>query len=217
VDSQFNLTVVATHSGNIESLGQVYPEGTYLYRYNATGTLTFVKGFGFLGAAAVALTGSSDYVWAISFSSPYDFGSGTYTPDGDDIAVVAWTNAGAPTAAKHLTGDGGALVADIDLDPAGNVVVAGIFSGSLGADGKTAASVSSSTDGFVAKLGKDLSLGWIESLGIMGSNGLPVRDLDVDGKGHAAVVGRFLQSLNVGNVSFTNPNSMDGFLVKFGP
>jgi hypothetical protein len=226
VDSQLNITVVATHEGTVESMGQQFPAGSYLYRFTPSGTLNFVKALGVTGSAccagwafpSVALTPSGNYIWAGDFDAPVDLGFGTLTPEGaTDIAIGAWTSGGVPIAAGQVGGGGGVNVSGLQVDPVGNVIVAGWFTGTLGANGNTVTSTNGFVDGFIAKLDKSLTLGWIKKVNLGSSNGAPLRDLAVDPAGNSFVAGEFLQTLQIGSASFVAVTGVDGFLVGFGP
>lgn len=127
----------------------------------------------------------------------------------------------APTTGPHawsaVYGDAAAQYGlAITHDAAGNVIIAGAFSGTVAFGVNTLTSAGNS-DIFVAKFAPDGAPIWAKSFG--DGKDQSARAIAADAQGNVVVVGQFVGSVNFGGSSFTSvgPNFDDAFIVKLGP
>lgn len=125
-----------------------------------------------------------------------------------NTASVIWKKAAigameAPPAVKGYPND-------VALDPAGNILVTGIFTSDSITFGTTSFSRASTVDMFVAKFSPDGNFLWArtEAIGNVGNVGFHIAS---DAIGNMVVVGSYsAPSLTVGSTSFTNPCTSGG-------
>ncbi|MCB2408779.1 SBBP repeat-containing protein [Hymenobacter lucidus] len=104
------------------------------------------------------------------------------------------------------------------VDAAGNIYLAGQFSGSISLGGTTLTSTGDA-DGYLAKLTPSGTLAWIRQLGSAGYE--TVQDVAVDAAGNVYITGAFRNTVALGN-SLSLINSTAGaerkaFLVRYSP
>ncbi len=122
-----------------------------------------------------------------------DFGNGALVSAGNDDVVVAKLGADGASVWSVRYGDASAQSArGVALDAAGNVVVAGQWSGTL-TIGATTLSGGGSTNAFVAKLSAAGTPLWVKALGASGFT--TAAGVAVDGAGRVIVTGRFTGDL----------------------
>jgi hypothetical protein len=158
-------------------------------------------------ASAVFVTGA--------FEDSVDFGGGPRVSAGSqDIFLAKFGQSG-----KHLWsrgyGDAGFQQgASVAADPSGNVVMTGVFEGTVNFGGGPLTS-SGFRDLFVVKFDADATHLWSRSFG--GSSFEREGDIAVDRSGNVAVTGSFPGTVDFGGGPLTSDGNYDAFLVKFGP
>jgi hypothetical protein len=103
---------------------------------------------------------------------------------------------------------------DVAVDPSGNTVVTGSFSGSADFGGGLLTSAGA-TDIFVAKFGPGGAHVWSNRFG--DSNSQDFTRVTVDGSGNVIITGGFYGSVDFGGGVLTSAASTDIFLAKFSP
>src|SRR5690606_31307764 len=98
---------------------------------------------------------------------------------------------------KQFDGDGTEQIIDAVVDSAGNLVLAGTFTGSLNfSPGQLGATITANgtgyqTDGFIAVLGSDGAFKWGKAIGAIGSHSDKVTGITCDGDNNLYVHGYF--------------------------
>ena len=181
-------------------------------------------------AAGLAVDGTDVYV-GINFAPVFgldgtidaDPGPGVenYVADGFDGLIVKLDGDGNFIRALHLAGNGSDQITDLEVDPAGDLVVTGQFTGTIdldpgpGADPFTAAG----TDGFLVKFDSDGNLVWTGAFTGAGTERLTSIAIDADGNIYG--VGTFTGTIDAdpgpGVSALTADGALDEFLVKVDP
>ena len=185
---------------------------TRISTYN--GAIQLMKTYGGTGSESgwdVASNGTVVFL-AGDFDETIAFGgtAPALTTNGqNDVFVAKLDTAGAGLWAVRLGGTGSDRDPRIALDTAGDLYIAGTFTGQIGIGGINLIS-NGPSDMFVAKLrGADGSIVWATSVSSNGFEG--ARAIAVDRAGHVAVVG----ALN-GSFDGTPPlGGLDGFVASF--
>lgn len=164
-----------------------------------TGAIAWSRGWGSSGrsfATAVAIDGDGTIVVAGTSNGTIDFGDGplSASADGFSIVVAELTAGGGLIWSKRFTGTADERVTGIAFAPNGDVILGGVFDGTIVLDGQMASSSGSGDDdGFVARLdGADGSAVWLQTYGGAGDQGVEGVAGLADG---VAVVGHFETSI----------------------
>ena len=191
-------------------------------------------GFGVAGkyatihADAVATDAAGDAVVTGSFRGTVTFGSTSFTSSNTQdtfvaryspLGVLIWARTFAGQAstttssATYAVGQGSAVA----IDPRGNVVVAGSFTGVVNFG--TAASPSllaslANTEAFVAKLDSAGNLLWVRNAGANGGDD-QANALALDAQGGVVVVGTFEQSATFGATTLTSTAASAAFVARY--
>ena len=176
---------------------------------------------GFTGSGGTSGTtggggAGGDFIFTTSATVATSSASASSTGTGTMMACDPSPTTGPHTWSK-IHGDASAQYGlAITHDAAGNVIIAGAFSGSLTFGVNTLTSAGAS-DIFVAKLAPDGAPMWAKSFGD-GKN-QSARGIAADAQGNVVVVGQFVGSVDFGGGALTSvgPNFDDAFLVKLGP
>ncbi len=138
-----------------------------------------------------------------------------------DGFIVKYNPAGAALWAKRITNASTQAGYAIDCDNAGNIYVAGDYSGSASLDTFNLTSNGGSQDIFIAKLTSSGTVTWLKTMGSNASND-HVNGIAVDGSNNLYLTGEFSGNAAFGNgVSLTSINhpingaSIDCFTAKF--
>jgi hypothetical protein len=168
-------------------------------------------------ALGVATDSASNVVIVGEQIGGTDFGGGTITSAGSaDVFVAKFALAGDHQWSKRFGDAESQYARAVALDAAGNVIVAGLFSGTLSLGGTTLVSAGDS-DVFVAKLDAAGNHLWSKRFGGVGAQG--ARGVAVDAAGDVIVTGDFAQTINFGGSTFTalptpTIEYNDGFIAK---
>jgi hypothetical protein len=189
----------------------------FVAKYTASGTHQWSKRVTNTGddyGYSVAVDSSGDIVLTGLFSGKIDFGGGVYTSAGlFDIFVVKYTGAGTYVWSKRLGGTWDDFGYGVDMDSSGNVLVTGVFTGSVDFGGGVLSSAALK-DVFVAKYaGTDGSHRWSKRFG--GSSDDVVNRIAVDGNGDVIMTGSFQYTVDFGGGPLTSAGLTDIFVVKY--
>ena len=181
-------------------------------------------GTGNANITATALDAAGNTVAVGAFEGTVAFGNTTLVSAGDYDVYVAWLNpAGVPYRAVRGGGVGADQAKAVGLDAAGNVVVAGVFSGGATAFGTTAlphAGLTGTNDLFVARLSATGQ--WTQAVRAGGNDDDVATALAVDAAGNVALTGWFgSSSLTLGSFSLANASpsfpTEDVFVARLSP
>jgi hypothetical protein len=164
---------------------------------------------------SVAVDGQGNAVVAGYFERSVDFGGGTLTSAGaTDVFVAKFSSSGGHLWSRRFGGLNDDVAEGVSFDGAGDVVVAGYFSGS--ADfGSGVLTSAGGTDVFVAKYSSNGAPSWSRRFGSTGTDrGLAV---DVDGSGNYVFAGYMVGTVDFGGGALTSAGAADVFLVKYSP
>jgi hypothetical protein len=220
--STFNVTA-GTTTTPVTTLASVDGRDIFLARFNTfTGAVDLTKQYSgtpddeITGAASSAgglvVTGRFGQVGGGMPQGSLSFGGATQplVPNGGlDIFVAKLDDTGAGMWAVHYGGTGDEFDPRISVDTAGDVYVAGSFSGQV-AFGTTKLTSKGGQDIFIAKLhGNDGSVVWAQSIGSTVDDG--ILDIAADTAGHIVVVGTVGGPIDNG----TSAGGIDALIATF--
>jgi hypothetical protein len=224
VDSGGNVVVTGYQGSSLVdygagNLGTRGGNDIFIAKYSSgTGGHIWSKTVG--GTAADAATGvkadGSGNVFVTGYmsasSSGVDFGGGAlFSAGGADMFLVEYSSTGAHVWSKRFGGSGTEMGTGVAVDGSGNVVVVGIFEGTINLGGSSLTSAGG-RDLFVAKFSPVGQHLWSKRFG--GTSAEDVRGVAVDGAGDVLLTGQFLGSINFGGSSLTSAGNEDIFLAK---
>lgn len=195
----------------------------FLAMFNPSGGLLWSKKFpanGGVVPSGVAFDAAGDVLLTGLFTISVDFGTGAALmgPVGDKNAFVAtFTADGDARWAASLKGDGYESGVAVAADGAGDVIVVGLFNGTVDLGDMAFTSTSlGSYDIFVGKYSKLTGAPlWARSFGGPGHD--RPHDVLVDAAGNVVIVGEFVESVNFQGITLTSIGGKDAFLVTLGP
>lgn len=162
-------------------------------------------------ARAVAVASDGSVLLAGAMSGAVDFGGDTWTSAGGrDGYVAKLAPDGSPAWGLRFGDAGYQAAAGVAVDPAGQVLLAGAFSGSVTL-GDTVTSAGGH-DALIAKLGADGTPLWSRSLG--GPLDQRAHGVAVDAAGEAVVVGEFAGTVGIGGSTVGSAGASDAFVLK---
>lgn len=129
-----------------------------------------------------------------------DCGTGIQCP-GDSL----WSN--------WIPGEGDSEIDDIAVDPVGNILVGGEFSGTLDLPDMSVTPGSAGDDFYIASFSAQGTYLGARVFGTSASDAEGVRDICPDGKGNAIITGRFSAPLDFGMGPLI-PNGEDAYVLK---
>lgn len=200
ITGHFESTADFDPSDGVSMLTSKGMEDIFIAKYTPQGQLMWVHGLGGPGsdegrAVAVTLTGQ---VWVTGhFSESVNFNpvsnDETLTADGlEDIFVATYTGQGNYIRALRIGGGEDEEINGMYMDPAGNVLLTGMFQGVVDFNPSTFTSYLSSNggdDGFVLKLSPSGTFNWARSFG--GEHDDKGIDVSSDYNGNILVSGCF--------------------------
>ena len=215
-----DAVVAGWNLGAFEGLQSRGKEDIFVVRLaSATGAEVWAQRFGGTStdqAFGVAVDGADNVAVTGTIQGPVDFGGGTLTPTGGDIFLLELTSGGAYRWAKHFGGtydfvNCGMAVA---TDASSNILVSGIFEGNADFGTGVFASVSGTSDAFLAKYTAGGAALWAKHFGTSGTE--YATDVAVDPTQNGVVVtGAFNGLVDLGTGSLTTAGSYDAFLGRF--
>ena len=172
-------------------------------------------------ARAVSILPEGDVFVVGSFSGTADFDPGPGRTElasagGTDVFVLRLNPRGELVWARRLGGLLADAAFDVAVDATG-VWLAGSFQGTLDA-GASRLSSAGTSDGFVARLGPDGALQWVQQIG--GPRDDEARSVALDAGGETWVAGSFEEKATIGSEggpALDGAGGTDGFLARLGP
>ena len=202
-------------------------EYSFVVKYDPAGNLLWTRVFGALGVGvaltSVAVDAADEIVATGGFSGPLDFGDGPLAySGGSDVFVVKLTPAGDTLWSRAYGGTWDETGIRVAAGPSGEVLVAGIFTGPLGAsdtfDFGLGPLVSAGDDDvFLAKLDAGGNPVWAKRYG--DALDQYVDGLAVDASGAVVIGGNFVGSIDLGGGPLTSVGNVafDVYLGKLDP
>jgi hypothetical protein len=205
-------TIYAAYGGVDTFVVKFSPTGGYLWSKNF---VTFAADYG----TSVAVDGNGDVVVGGYFlGTQIDCGGGwLYNHGGSDAFVVKYSSTGAHVWSKCFGGSTVDQVNSVAVDSTGNVLVLGVFTGSVSFGG-TALTDSGGYDAFLAKLSPTGSHLWSKAIKSGGTYDWP-NAVATDANGNVVVSGNFRFSIDFsGGVLSAVINGVQCFYVaKYSP
>lgn len=194
-------------------------DDVFLAGLDSFGDLQWAKGLGdvgydyALGMAVEPLAG--DVIVTGRFATSIDFGDGALTSAGsDDVFLARLDYLGGPLWSKRFGDAQAQSGSGVALDPAGDLFLAGDFSGSIDfGDGPLVSA--GGMDIFVAKLSASGSPLWGKRFGDAAEQ--RVTSVASDATGNVLLTGYFQGSLDFGKGAITSEGGKDVFIAKLGP
>jgi hypothetical protein len=181
----------------VDALGQcVWNKGSAMLAYQQFGT-------------SVAVDKADNAIVAGTANGEIDLGGGKMTAMGLDIFIAKFDDTGKHAWSKVLGDANGNDTGLVAVDPDGNVVVAGGFSGSIQAGGQALTS-KGATDVFVLKMSPDGNFLWAKSFGDTGDESATA--VAVDASGAVFIAGSAKEKLDFGGGPLGDAGSV--FVVK---
>lgn len=222
IDSATDILVSGSAMGPVDFGGGSVPgagnDDAFVLKLSAAGEFRWVRRYGGEGSAvgyAVA-TDAKDRVYVTGiFSSPTDFGVGTIEPYGGyDTFLILLQPDGEHLWSAHYGGDGSTNHAtDLAVDDLGNIVLTGLFSGTVNFGGSELVSNGGASvhDIFVVKLTPDGLHAWSHDFG--GPGGKKIAALALDRRGEVYLTGNVAGTLDFGfgetvSVPLTGPRHL---------
>jgi PKD repeat protein len=220
-DSAGNVVVTGVMYGSVNfGTGVLTSPGRgdlFVVKYSPTGTPLWANRYGDaadqFGTGVGTDNAGNIYVTGYYFGT-VDFGGGALTPTAAyDIVLAKYAPNGTHVWSKRIGGAGYDQAQALDVDGAGNVTIAGRFSGAtdFGGGSLTAAG---GYDGFVARYTTAGSFVWAQRFG--GASLDTVTAMGIDGSGNAFAIGYFAGSGDFGSTNLTGAGGNDVFVVKVG-
>ncbi|WP_254512620.1 PKD domain-containing protein [Anatilimnocola floriformis] len=201
----------------------------FVAKYTATGALVWVRNFGHSGTSTgvdLAVDDDGNVVVAVDFSTSIDADPSYYVDrylnsrGSSDSLLVKLDQAGTMQWYTVLGGNGSDNVSALTTDAAGNLLIAGSFSGTrtfdplfIAPDKVTSAG---STDAYVLKLTADGRFMWVKTWGGTGADA--IRDLAVDADGNIVSIGNFAGTVDFDPAATTlnlvSAGNSDAFISK---
>ncbi|MDH4038458.1 MAG: T9SS type A sorting domain-containing protein [Candidatus Krumholzibacteria bacterium] len=187
----------------------------FLARFGPTGGHNWSKRFGSTGwdeGLALVADISGGAIMAGAFEGAVQFGntSSLYSAGGQDIFVARYSASGSPHWAQSFGGTASDRAEALAMDSAGDIIVTGIFAGTVDFGG--GGLVSSGYDAFVAKY-TATSHQWSQRFGNTGDDiGTAVA---TDGDNNVVVAGSFQTSIDLGGGAIWDNGGGDIFFAGF--
>ncbi len=195
-------------------------QGLLLAKFGPNGeslgsTAFFAQGF---GTRRVVFDAAGDLIFVVTFTGQVDFGGGIYGSQNDTpVAIVKYS--GTTGAHQWTRVFNGAQInsAMVDIDPSGNIGLAGTYSGKLNFGGSVLESVGN--DIYVAKLSPSGQHLWSTKIGGMKDETL--EDFVINKAGNWIVLGSWYNQMadgtttSVGAETFTAHGQSDMFLAQY--
>jgi len=220
-DSDGNVYVVGYFSSTIifgpDSLTASGTYDMFIVKFDKHGEYLWSdaedSGSGVAQAWGVAVDSNDDVYVGGEFSGTVDFGAGSWTSTGDDYFVVKYNSSGTyQWADREDSGSSDANAYGIATDTSNNVLVTGVFAGTVDFGGGTLTS-GGTFDYFVLKYNSSGTYQWAdqEDSGSGNAEGLAIA---TDSNNNVYVTGYFDGTVDVGAGSWTSSND-DYFVVKY--
>lgn len=174
-----------------------------------------VGGQGTDAVRALAVDARGRVAVAGYFAQTVDFGDGRPVEASKLDAFVSTRGAdGSHLWTAHFGGTGEDAVNTVAFDPAGGLVIAGLFSGTM-TIGDVTLVAAGSDDAFIARLASDGTPLWARAAG--GHDSDAAHHVAVDADGSVYVTGSFKSDMTVGGQPLKSTGNEDVFLLKLAP
>jgi hypothetical protein len=191
-------TLIAAGGADV-FVAKLAPDGTHLWSHRfGDGSPQFVK--------SIAVDGAGNVLLAGQFKGTIDFGGGPLLSKDYDVFVAKFDASGTYAWSSRFGDIDDQGAADVAVDPSGNVILVGAFSGSINLGGSTFTSAGSS-DIFVAKLNAvDGSHVWSKQFG--DASNQSASTVAVDSSGSVIFGGTMSGSFSFGDLPLTGNNDL---------
>ncbi|UQA63365.1 hypothetical protein [Polyangium aurulentum] len=201
--------------GGLKLFGQGV-EDALLFKLEPDGDVVWAKSYGTPGAesaAAVAVDAKGDIYMAGMLTMAIDLGGGPLwgNKGSVDVFLARLEDNGKHVWSRRYGDSLGQWVHDIAVHPAGGVVIAGQFEGTIDFGDGPLTSVGG-TDAFVARIDGTGHAAWSKQFGGPGSQA--ARGVAVGADGQIAIVGDFEGSVDLGGGVLKSAGASDAFLVE---
>lgn len=225
MDRDGGAVVVGTFEGTLDfgngAISSVTGRDFFVARFDADGSPLWSARYG--GAAAdeeiyVTVDSAGNVILGLVLLESVDFGGGPLASTGlKDAAIVKLDSSGGHLWSRRYGDASHQSVLDIEVDGADNIIVAGIFNGSIDLGGGPLAEIGA-MDAFVAKLDPGAGHIWSRRMGAMSGSWTMATGIRADPDLNVIVVGMFSGSLGVdGDTTLTSAGGFDVFVAKFKP
>lgn len=217
----FSGTVDFDPSAGVVSRTAAYLSNLFLAKYTANGDLAWVQTFnndvGLVSPRALLSDATGNlYVAATLSGTNVVLGTITLNSVGSsDAALLKFSSTGSLTWAINWGSTGVDEAYDIAFDSSGNLLVLGIYSGTVDfnpAKGTTNRTSAGGYDGYLAKFTSNGTFSSVTTYG--GANNDYFTSLQVDASNQVYVMGYFSTSTTIGSQSMTSLGASDAFLAK---
>lgn len=195
--------------------------GMYVAKYKNDGQLLWAKSPNGKGEAQGVCTDAQGNVFIGGFFNPTisfdDITLHSFSEKSGDAFVAKYSPDGKALWARNFGGEGGEI-ASCEIDPFGNVFLAGMFFSKTVVTEKGTLTNNGAMNTFIAKFDKDGNLVWTKSAG--GNNGegpaTATREFHIDDQGNSFCTGSNWSEFTFAGKSINNlANSEDIFLLKY--
>lgn len=189
----------------------------FVARLNRDGLATWTRGFGsdgFADGRRIAIDKDGNTIIAGEFNGALTLGGGTLGSfDSYGMYVAKFDGSGAHVWSKGFTTFNNIQLADVAVDPSGNVLLTGNFTGPVDFGGGTLEAVGNN-DVFLVKFGSGGGHVFSERFGEPGSYPY-ARGVGADGEGNIYLAGSFDTSIDFGGGALVSMGTDDIFWAKF--
>ena len=221
VDAAGNIAVSGYTTGFVDLGDGALPNGSFVAKFDPSGKLLWSHGFAGYGvqdANQVVFDAAGDVVLTGEFQGSVDFGGGALpNPGGTNAVGIAAFDA----SGKHLSSKlfppstgGSAAALALAVDGAGDVALAGSFSGTIDFGTGALTSAANATDAFVVVV--DAQGGAKVAKAFGGSGYDEAESIAFDSKGGVVASGRFEDGIDFGGGLVTSAGAGDAFVVALG-
>jgi hypothetical protein len=222
VDRWDNLLVAGTFYGDVDFGGGVLSSvgvtDLFLAKFDADGNHIWSQEFGGSGydyGRDIAVDGAGSVILVGDFQESVDFGGGSLASAGSSDFVVAKYDNGGNHAWSQRFGDSSAQYGrSVSMDAAGNLIIAGDFSGSVDFGGGPL-SGAGGTDIYVVKFDGSLSHQWSQSFGDPSNQ--YCYGVAADPSGNVVLLGYGYAGIDFGGGPLPGAGGYDVYLAKFDP
>jgi len=236
MDASGNIYITGEYKGTVDfdpgfgvaNLTSVGQDDIFVCKYNASGNFVWAKSFGGIQhdeAGSIALDAAGNVYITGRFFDTVDFDPGVSTYNltipgfYGDACVCKLNNSGSLVWVKQLGNNADEIGFSINVDVAGNVYTAGIFSGTSDFDPGSGTFGLTSINGFnvfVSKLDVSGSFVWAKQF--TGQSDVSSHSIAFDAAGNILIAGDFLGTVDFdpgsGTSNLTSVNGADNFVCK---
>jgi hypothetical protein len=203
--------------GTVDFGGGVIPQGSFIVSYDATGKYLWQQGHAGSRLIAMGRKSNGNLVFTGILNTADNYGNGTLNPPaGNDVLLVELTPAGKYVNAIAVGSAGLQIGWRLAVDKNDNIVLGGMFDGTLNFGGNTLqgpGAGSGSFDLYIAKL--DPSFKHVASIELkVNATNSNLFGLATDASGNVYAVGSFDATIDLGGGTLTSAGDRDIFIGK---